>query len=109
MKSEHLVIIFRTRLRPEVTLNPELAADLEQLGGRMYELASAMPGFMSYKDFEASDGESISIIEFDNAVNLAAWRNQPEHLAAQREGKERFFESYQIQVANVERQYSFNT
>lgn len=74
----------------------------------MYELATGMPGFISYKDFEAADGESVSIIEFDNAENLAAWRNQPEHQAAQREGKERFFQWYDIQVARIERQYSFN-
>ncbi|MES2438561.1 MAG: hypothetical protein V4584_05830 [Verrucomicrobiota bacterium] len=50
MDKAPLVIILRTRLRPEV-VPPKLAADLERLGGRMYELASEMPGFLSYKDF----------------------------------------------------------
>jgi hypothetical protein len=30
----------------------------------MYELGSAMPGFVSYKDFTSQDGESVSVVEF---------------------------------------------
>jgi hypothetical protein len=35
---------------------------LEKLGARMYELATRMPGFISYKDFVAADGESVSLV-----------------------------------------------
>ena len=50
-----IVIVFRTLLKPEV--NQETLA---QLGSRMYELASSMPGYISYKDFAAEDGESAA-------------------------------------------------
>ena len=106
MNTHHLVIVFRTRLRPEVAGDPDLARELELLGESMYEIATGMPGFISYKDFAAADSEYVSIVEFDNAENLAAWRRHPEHLVAQRQGKEKFFEWYQIQVCRVERQYA---
>jgi len=106
MEKSHLTIVFRTRLRAEVLGDAALAGELDALGGRMYEIASGMAGFMSYKDFAAADGECVSIVEFEDAESLAAWRNHPEHLQAQREGRERFFESYHIQVCVVQREYS---
>jgi heme-degrading monooxygenase HmoA len=64
----------------------------------MFELASGMPGFISYKDFAAADGETVSIVEFSSHETLAAWRNHPEHLEAQRLGREQLFSEFRIQV-----------
>lgn len=97
-----LVIVFRSRLRPDVDL-----AALEAAGARMYELASAMPGFISYKDFAAEDGECLSIIEFSDMDSLLAWRHQPEHVAMQQRGRDEFFANYEIQVCEPRRAYSF--
>jgi heme-degrading monooxygenase HmoA len=95
------VVVFRSRLRGEAT--PEL----EKLGERMYALATSMPGFLSYKDFTAEDGESVSIVEFESAETLAAWKNHPEHVEAQQLGREHHFEEYRIQVCTPVREYSF--
>ena len=97
-----VVIVFRSRLRPGVDPAP-----LEPVGVRMYQLAAAMPGFISYKDFAAADGESVSIVEFESLETLAAWRDHPEHLEAQRIGREQFFAEYQIQVCTPVRSYRF--
>ncbi len=95
-----IVIVFRSRLRPGVDPAP-----LEPLGARMYELASKMPGFISYKDFAAEDGEGVSLVEFESLETLAAWRNHPEHLEVQRIGREQFFAEYQVQVCEPLRSY----
>jgi len=100
MNEPKIVIVFRTRL------NPGVEAEISEMGGRMYALASAIPGFLSYKDFGAEDGEFVTIVEFDTAENLAAWRNHPEHMEAQKAGRERFFSWFQIQVCRVEREYA---
>ena len=57
-----------------------------------------MPGFVSIKTFAADDGERISIVEFDSEAAHGAWRNHPEHREAQRLGRERFYDEFQIQV-----------
>lgn len=95
-----VVIVFRTRLRPGVDPSP-----LEPVGIRLYELASGMPGFISYKDFAAADGENVSIVEFESFETLEAWHHHPEHVAAQRLGREHYFAEYQIQVCTPVRQY----
>jgi len=98
-----VVIVFRSRLRAGVDMSA-----LEALGGRMYELASAMPGFISYKDFVAADGENLSLIEFESEETLAAWRNQAEHREAQAQGRDWVFSEYRIQVCAPIRDYAFN-
>jgi heme-degrading monooxygenase HmoA len=91
------VIIFRSKVRTDAP------AEAVAKGTRMYELGSAMPGFVSYKDFTSQDGESVSVVEFDSAEHLSAWREHPEHVEVQRWGREHLFESYQIQVCELVR------
>jgi heme-degrading monooxygenase HmoA len=97
-----VVVVFRSRLKPEADHEA-----LAQLGQRMYELAAAMPGYVSYKDFAAEDGESAAIVEFESLETLAAWREHPEHRAAQQRGREEFFAEYHIQVCTPVRAYGF--
>jgi heme-degrading monooxygenase HmoA len=100
-----LVTVFRTRLRPG--LDEASLTALGALGARMYQLATSMPGFVSYKDFAAPDGESVSIVEFESAETLLAWREHPEHKAAQAQGRDRYFTDYRIQVCTPVRSYKF--
>ncbi len=99
-----VVIVFRARLRPGLSGVEE---ELNRVGMRMYELASSMPGFRSYKDFAAEDGETVSVIEFDTLEHVAAWRDHPEHREAQELGRSRFFEEYTIHVCEVARTSQF--
>lgn len=99
---EKVIVVFRSRLREDVDL-----VALDEAGTRMYELATAMPGFLSYKDFSAEDGELTSIIEFADMDSLLAWRHHPEHVAMQQRGREEFFAAYEIDVCQPLRSYSF--
>src|SRR5262245_22561218 len=93
-----IVTVFRSRVRVGVDM-----AALGKLGERMYALAIAMPGFVSYKDFTAADGESVTVVEFASEPELLAWRNHPEHRDAQERGRREFFAEYTIQVCRVGR------
>jgi heme-degrading monooxygenase HmoA len=97
-----VVTIFRSRLRDGID-----GAALEALGMRMYEIASSMPGFISYKDFSAADGEALALVEFEDEASVLAWRQQPEHVQAQQRGRDEFFAAYRIQVCAPLREYSF--
>jgi heme-degrading monooxygenase HmoA len=97
-----IVVIFRSELR-EGAAGPAY----EALAERMWEIASAMPGFVSLDSYTTSDGNEIAIVKFESAETLAAWRNQPEHRAAQRRGREELYRSYQIQVCELVREYAF--
>jgi heme-degrading monooxygenase HmoA len=96
-----VVIVFRSRLRPGVE------KEIEKTGARMYELATSMPGFISYREYASADGESVAIVEFESQETLAAWRNHPEHLQAQAAGRDRYFSEYRITVCESVRESSF--
>lgn len=95
-----VVVVFRTRLRPGVE------KEIEEMGGRMYELASTMPGFISYREYMSDDGEGVAVVEFESHETLAAWREHPEHREAQAAGRERFFAEYRITVCDIVRDYA---
>jgi heme-degrading monooxygenase HmoA len=96
-----VVVLFRNRLRDDA--GDEYATTAK----RMLELASAMPGFVSFKTFRADDGERISVIEFESDAHARAWREHPEHRAAQQRGREGFYEEYRLQVCEPIRDYGF--
>jgi heme-degrading monooxygenase HmoA len=99
-----VIVIFRSRISPDADL-----AGIDVLATRMYEIASAMPGFISYKEFRAEDQETVALVEFDSHEHLLAWRNHPEHVEAQKRGRDTVFESYDIAVCDVARRYGFTT
>jgi heme-degrading monooxygenase HmoA len=97
-----VIAVIRTQLRADADV-----ARYEQLGGRMDELIRAMPGFVSAKDFVADDGDRVTMVTFESAEQLLAWRNLPEHVEAQRLGRGEFYASYAVQVCEVVRAYDF--
>jgi heme-degrading monooxygenase HmoA len=90
-----IVTVFRSRLMPG--LQEEYVALVE----RMREIVEKMPGYISHKGFWAEDGERVTIVEFESEEAQHAWRTHPDHIAAQRQGRERFYAEYDIKVCSV--------
>jgi len=86
------VTIFRSRLRVEAGEEYETVAEATE------ERARRAPGFVEFKTFAAPDGERVSIVVFDSAEHHRAWREDPLHREAQRLGRERFYEEFEITV-----------
>ena len=97
-----ILTVFRSRARPDADL-----ALLEKIGVRMHELATRMPGFISYKDFASADGETVTIVEFESEETQRAWREHPEHREAQRLAREQVLAEYQLQIGTPGRTLRF--
>lgn len=97
-----VLVVFRSRLRPEH------ADEFHALADRMLEIAREMPGFVSYRSYRSEDGERASVIEFESAEQLHAWRSHPEHAAAMQRGRERFYSEYRLQVLEPTRESRFS-
>ena len=96
-----VVVVFRSRLKPGIE------KEIEEMDARMAALAATMPGYVSYRQYGAADGEGVAVVEFESHETAAAWRAHPEHREAQRRGKERWFSEYRITVCDPVRDYSF--
>src|SRR5689334_3027978 len=96
------IIVFKSRLRPGVESDYGIRAEA------VYQIAAGMPGLLSANDYTSADGERVAIIEFDTLEHLLAWREHPEHLRAQQEGRDRWYASYSISIAKVERSSDYD-
>ena len=90
-----IVTVFRSRLMPG--LQDEYVA----LVDRMQQIARTIPGYISHKGFWADDGERVTIVEFEHEEGQRAWRMHPEHIEAQKLGRLKYYEIYDIKVAQV--------
>ena len=72
--SEHVISLFRFRMRD---LTPAQGEEYSSTAERLLTLASAMPGFISFRHYTSDDGELLAVVEFASAETLAAWRTIP--------------------------------
>ena len=96
-----IVTVFRSRLRPG--LREEYVALVEKIAA----IARTMPGYVSHKGFFADDGERVTIVEFEHEEGLRAWRTNPEHIAAQKLARTKYYTEYHVQVCRLERESKF--
>jgi heme-degrading monooxygenase HmoA len=83
---------------------PDAAYDA--MAGAMFELAAKQPGCLGAEHARSPNGLGITVAYFTDEAAIRAWKQNAEHLAAQRLGIERSYSRYQIRVAKVERAYS---
>ncbi|SFF74436.1 Heme-degrading monooxygenase HmoA [Novosphingobium sp. CF614] len=83
--------VFRSRKRADMQAEAYRAD-----AARMAALATAQPGFVSYKSFSAEDGETVTISEWETEAHARAWARNPEHLAVQGRGRAEYYESYTV-------------
>ncbi|MFJ8743116.1 antibiotic biosynthesis monooxygenase family protein [Embleya sp. NPDC127516] len=74
---------------------------------RMLELAEKQPGYLGRESARTADGRDLTLVYYADEESLKAWRDNAEHRHAQRLGRERWYASYEVRVARVERSYRF--
>ena len=90
-----IVTLFRSHL------SADAGADYRAMDDAMLERARATPGFVAIKSYVADDGEHLSVVWWKDAETLELWRNDPRHLDAKRLGRERWYQDFRIEVAEV--------
>ncbi|MFE9645452.1 antibiotic biosynthesis monooxygenase family protein [Streptomyces sp. NPDC006365] len=74
---------------------------------RMEELVQEIPGFLGMDSARTPGGLGITVGYFRDAEAIEEWRGDMEHRAAQKQGRESWYESYTVHVARVERSHGF--
>ncbi|MFH9658091.1 antibiotic biosynthesis monooxygenase family protein [Streptomyces sp. NPDC017248] len=103
-------------VRPEppyyaVIITTRPTEDLEgyaEMNARMGELGAAQPGYLGRESLTDEDGRDLVVLYYRDEASITAWKAHPEHLEAQRLGREQWYASYRVEVARVERAYSFS-
>jgi heme-degrading monooxygenase HmoA len=72
----------------------------------MERLVAAQPGYLGH-DSARDDGCGITVAYFDSLESIAAWKRNTDHALAQKLGREKWYEAYEVRVCRVERAYGF--
>lgn len=96
----YYAVIF-TALRTGIDEGYEAAA------GLMMRLAAEQPGFLGVE--HARDGLGITVSYWADEASIAAWKAQADHQLAQAYGREKWYATFAIRVAKVERAYGFTS
>lgn len=75
---------------------------------RMLELAAEQPGFLGVDSARDPGGLGITVSYWRDEEAIAGWRRDVAHLAAQDQGRARWYASFAVHVARVDRSYRFH-
>ena len=90
-----LVILFRSRL------SEKAGDDYQAKAAEMLAYARTQPGYVDFKQYQAADGERLTVVKWKDRETLEAWRNNAKHREAKASGRERWYASYDIEIAEV--------
>ncbi len=91
------VVIFRAKART-------LDADYTARAARMRELALKEFGCLDFCAVTEGDQE-VALSYWPDEASIRAWKQHTDHLMAQQLGRERWYASYSVEVAEVKRAY----
>jgi heme-degrading monooxygenase HmoA len=94
-----ILVAFRSRLRPEHE------AEYRAMAQELAPQAMAIPGYIAHKTFTAEDGERLTLVEYESQEAVQAWGRHEAHAVAKREGRQRFFSEFRVQICNVLRDH----
>jgi heme-degrading monooxygenase HmoA len=96
-----VLISFRSRLTPEA------GEDYQAMDAELEARVREQPGYVAHRSYKAADGERLTLVWFRDQESLRSWKTLPRHAEAQRRGRERWYEFYEMEVAEIVRTSSF--
>ncbi|MFD7450527.1 antibiotic biosynthesis monooxygenase family protein [Kitasatospora sp. NPDC059827] len=78
-----------------------------ETNARLEELVRSVPGYLGMDYAQSPGGPAITVAYFRDAEDLARWRTDAEHRAAQQRGRAQWYQSYSLHVAKVEHSHGF--
>jgi heme-degrading monooxygenase HmoA len=73
--------------------------DYGRVADEMSRLVTTVDGFIDETFYLSPNGERVTIVRFRDYESHKVWAKHPDHLVAQRRGREEFYSWYDISVA----------
>jgi len=100
MKEPYYAVIFTSIQTDQIEGYSEMAVAMENL-------AKLQPGFIGVESAKEDIGITISYWETIEAIKN--WKDNLDHLIAQKLGKAQWYRWYKVRICKVEREYEFNS
>ena len=83
------------------------AAGYAATAAQMEALARRQPGFLGVESARGADGFGITVSYWRDEASIRRWKMQVDHQLAQQQGRQVWYERYEVRIAKVERSYGF--
>ena len=87
------------------SLQNQTVEGYEEMSNKMEELAKQQPGYLGMES--ARKGIGITVSYWESLDAIKHWKQQSEHLEAQKKGRNAWYSWYHVRICKVEREYSF--
>ena len=74
-----------------------------EMADRMVELAATQPGFLGMESVREDLGITVSY--WESLESITNWKKNVEHREAQRLGHQKWYSTFRVRIARVEREY----
>ena len=78
----------------------------QTMAQRMVELAMQQPGYLGHES--ARDGLGITVSYWQDLASIKNWKQNSEHLYAQQQGIQLWYQQYKTRICLVERDYGMD-
>jgi len=78
-----------------------------QRSQEMFRLAAGQPGFLGVDSARGAGGLGITVSYWRDEESISAWRAQADHARTRAHGRAHWYEAFTVNVARVERSYTF--
>lgn len=99
MKTPYYAVIF-------TSIRTEIEEGYSEMASKMEDLARQQEGFLGVESARSDIGITVSY--WENLESISKWKQNLDHLDAQKKGVSKWYEKYTVRIALVEREYSFN-
>ena len=77
------------------------------MSNEMEKLVKQQPGFLGFDSAREETGITVSYWKDLESIRL--WRENEEHVVARLKGRKKWYECFNVRIAKVERDYSFDS
>lgn len=98
MRPPYYAVIF-------TSVRTEIEQGYAEMSSLMVNMAKEQEGFLGVESARNEIGITVSY--WKDLESIKNWKNNLDHLQAQRMGKQKWYESYKVRIALVEREYDF--
>ena len=99
-QTPYYAVIFSSKLTEQDS------KDYEDMAEQMLDLAKKQTGFLGLDS--ARDKMGITVSYWKDLDSIRQWKEQLDHQHAQNLGREKWYSSYEVRIAKVERDYNFS-
>jgi heme-degrading monooxygenase HmoA len=88
------------------SLRTEDDGGYSSMARRMEKLAATQAGFLGMESAREADGLGLTVSYWRDLESILLWKQDAEHLVAQKAGREKWYSDFTVRIAQVQREYS---